>query len=211
MAKIQVDKAHYEFSKYITKRRWISIWHQISILSDLAAKNVLELGPGAGVLKNIASLHGIEVKTVDIDESLSPDFVGDLRELKFDENSFDVTCAFQVLEHIPFDEAMDTLRELKRISKIATVISLPNCKTRYPVSVRIPKFGEHCWTYPNLIKHFLPKNHEFDGQHYWEIGAKQYGLEAVIEKIEASTNARIVKDFRLPEFPYHHFFILKSE
>ena len=72
----QVEKSHYEFSHYITKGRWNSMWHQLDEIINLKPQSVLEIGPGPGVFKHLAGLFGINVKTLDLDPELKPDFVG---------------------------------------------------------------------------------------------------------------------------------------
>ena len=53
--KKQVEKAHYEFNSYMSKERWISVWHQLDEIQKLKPENVLEVGPGPGLFKIIAA------------------------------------------------------------------------------------------------------------------------------------------------------------
>jgi hypothetical protein len=51
--------------------------------------------------------------------------------------------------------------------------------------------------------------HKFDGEHYWEIGKKNYPLNKIINDINLS-GFTILKTYRIIEFKYHRFFILKK-
>jgi hypothetical protein len=42
----QVDKNHYEFLKYVNKKRWICYYYQIYEILKRNPKTVLEIGPG---------------------------------------------------------------------------------------------------------------------------------------------------------------------
>ena len=46
------------------------------------------------------------------------------KKLPFEDNSFDIVCALDVLEHL--ENVHDALGEIKRVSRKAAVISLPN-------------------------------------------------------------------------------------
>jgi SAM-dependent methyltransferase len=50
-----------------------------------------------------------------------------------------------------------------------------------------------------------PWRHEFDGEHYWEIGTEGFPVSRIRDAI-AAAGLSIVKDFRVPENPWHHFF-----
>ncbi len=63
----QVDKSHYQFNRYMHKRRWISFWYQLKELMSVQTQKILEVGPGSGVFKQIAFMSGVDVKTFDID------------------------------------------------------------------------------------------------------------------------------------------------
>ena len=63
--KKQVEKEHYRFSRYMTKERWCSIWHQLDEVLRLQPNNVLEVGPGAGLFKALAGNFELKIDTLD--------------------------------------------------------------------------------------------------------------------------------------------------
>lgn len=44
----QVEKSHYDFTRYMSRARWQSLWHQLDEVLQLHPARVLELGPGGG-------------------------------------------------------------------------------------------------------------------------------------------------------------------
>src|SRR3989344_3771112 len=88
MSKVQVDKSHYLTLNYLSKRRWNSYWYQINEIYQLKPKKILEIGTGGGVVSNQLKKMGFLVTTVDFDQSLKPDIVGDVRKLPFKNDNF---------------------------------------------------------------------------------------------------------------------------
>lgn len=199
----QVTKSHYDFKKYMDKGRWISVWHQLDEVIKLAPKNVLEIGPGPGLFKNVSSNFGIHVETLDLDPELKPDHVGSATSLPFENESFDVTCAFQMLEHLPYSVSLQAFTEMVRVSKKAIIISLPDAQSVFRWQVWIPKLAAFDQLIPPIGS--KPKKHEFDGEHYWEINKEGYLLDRIIS--DFSNICKIKKIYRVKENPYHRFFI----
>lgn len=201
----QVDKSHYEFGKYVTKRRWASMWHQLDEVLKFKPDRVLEIGPGPGLFKATAGAMGVHVETLDIDPELGPDHVASVFEMPFDDSEYDVVCAFQMLEHLPFEKSQEAFREMARIAKKAVVISLPDAATMWPISIHVPKVG--------LVQGLVPKPrlsapiHKFDGEHYWEINKSGYSLKQVTDAFLGCGQVRLLHQFRIHENAYHHFFI----
>ncbi len=204
--KKQVNKDHYSFSNYLSKQRWISYWHQLDEIIKLQPDTVLEIGVGAGVFKNIAGIFDINVETVDIDPDLKPDHVASVFELPFKNNSYDVVAAFQVLEHISYENLEKAVGEIKRVAKRYIVISLPDAKPRWHYSFYIPKFGVKNF-YINRPTFGIVK-HIFDGEHYWEINKKGYSLKSFL-KLMHKLGLELITTYRVPEFTYHRFFVLR--
>lgn len=204
----QVTKDHYVFSSYMHKRRWCSVWHQLDEVLALKPANVLEIGPGPGVFKTLAIQFGVDAKTLDIAEDLKPDYVASAAAMPFDDQSFDVVCAFQMLEHLPFELSLKVMAEMSRVAKKGIVISLPDAEEKWPYSVHLPKYGSKKF---HIKKPFSEiKEHEFDGEHYWEINKKGYELDKFIDKLaEAFSAFSLDKNYLVPENPYHRFFVLK--
>jgi ubiquinone/menaquinone biosynthesis C-methylase UbiE len=117
-----------------------------------------------------------------------------------------VAC-YEVLEHLPFENFNKSLAEIFRVSKSYAILSLPDVNRVYRVYVHFPKVG----VFKKLIP--LPRLkrpvHNFDGEHYWEIGKACYSLNKIICEIQKS-GFKIEKTYRLFEHPYHRFFILKK-
>ncbi len=202
----QVDKKHYEFQRYISKARWSSVWHQLDEVIRLKPESVLEIGPGLGVFKHLVSLFGIKVETLDIDPELKPDHVGSATELPFEDNSYDVICSFQVLEHMPYDVALKAFKEMARVSRGHVVISLPDAKPIWHYKFHIPKLGAIDLLLPRPFSR--QQAHHFDGEHYWEINKQGYPLSRVLEEFSSACN--LTKTYRVVENPYHRFFIFKN-
>jgi len=113
--KKQVDKSHYKFRSYVHKRRWASMWHQLDEVLSLQAASVLEIGPGPGILKAMAALFDTRVETLDIDPELRPDHVASASDLPFADRAYDVVCAFEMLEHVPYEKSLSIFGELARV------------------------------------------------------------------------------------------------
>jgi SAM-dependent methyltransferase len=133
---------------YMNKCRWASVWHQLDEVIQLQPASVLEIGPGPGVFKHMATLFGISVETLDFDPDLKPDHVGSATALPFAEGSYDVVCAFQMLEHLPYSDAQQAFAEMRRVSRRHVVISLPDAKQVWRYSLHVPKFGSFDFLVP---------------------------------------------------------------
>lgn len=203
----QVDKNAYNFDRYCDLDRWSSYWHQINEVLASQPKNVLEIGGGDKVFESYLKNNSeINFKTLDVAEDLNPDILGSVDNIPLGDNSFDVVCAFEVLEHLPFDKLEKCLSELKRVSRKYVIISLPHWGRHFSIELRLPFFKKIKFQYKcNLI----PIDHKFNGQHYWEIGKKGFSLKLIKNKIEKS-GLIIKNDYICFNSPYHHFFILEK-
>lgn len=202
---IQVERKHYAFSRYMSKARWSSIWHQLDEIQMLAPEIVLEIGPGPGLFKTLAATFGITVETLDIDPALNPDHVGSATAMPFADAAYDVVCAFQMLEHLPYEESLRAFAEMVRVSRRHVVISLPDARIVWRYEIHIPKVG------PRVF--FLPRPqlnspvHEFDGQHYWEINKRGYRLARIVADFTKLIG--LTRTYRSPEYPFHRFFVFE--
>jgi hypothetical protein len=202
----QVDKSKYEFERYVSKKRWASMWHQIDEITKLRPKSVLEIGPGPGVFKEVCKLFGVQVETLDIDPELKPDHVGSATSLFFPDNAFEVICAFQMLEHLPYGIALESFKEMVRVSKRNIIISLPDSRPIWRYELHIPKIGSRNFHVPR--PRLSAPAHQFDGEHYWEVNKLGYELDRIVN--DFGQLATIVRTYRVAENPYHRFFIFNT-
>lgn len=210
MFKIQVNKSNYNKSTYNSLERFISYFYQVDSIVKCQAQKVLEIGVGNKLSSEYLKSVGIEVVTCDFDPAINPDIVADVRDIPVESKSFDTVVAFQVLEHIPFEDFSSVLGEFARITKKNVIISLPyrstyvNLAFKFPgirtllkrnfvdLSIRIPlRFG----------------GFETSGQHYWEIDNNLYTLKKV--KTEIEKYFTIKKDFSPVLNKFHYFFVLE--
>lgn len=203
----QVDESHYEFSRYMKKERWLSLWHQLDEVIKRKPEKVLEIGPGKGLFKFAAKSIGVSVDTFDIDPELNPDYVGSVFELPFEDNGYDIVCAFQMLEHLPFSDSVRAFNEMVRVSNKILIISLPDSQKKWPITIHIPKLGRKTFSISKFWE--LNSEHIFDGEHYWELNKKNYSIDAVLHELCKSKKCRLLETYRVPENPYHRFFIFE--
>jgi len=201
----QVEKQHYDFKKYSDKNRWISYFHQLDEALKLNPQSILEIGVGDKVFNSyIKNNTNIKYQSLDIAEDLNPDILGSASSLPLPDNSFDLVAAFEVLEHLPYTDFEKSLKEISRVSKKWALISLPHFGPPLQLYFKIPFLPK---IYLSLKIPFY-KVHKFNGEHYWEIGKKDYPLSRI--KKDLSKYFFIKKDFVPFENQYHHFFVLES-
>ena len=172
MREKQVAREHYQFSEYMDKRRWASMWHQLDEVLALQPRRVLEIGPGPGVFKALAAVSGVAVETLDLDPDLAPDHVAPADAMPFADQAFDVVCAFQMLEHVPYEAAQAIFAEMCRVARTHVVISLPDARAGWPYSLHVPRKGDLRLILPRPRRG--PPEHVFDGQHHWELSTRGY-------------------------------------
>jgi len=201
--KKQVSVSHYKFRHYDNLERFASYWHQLDLILAEEPASVLEIGVGTKVMSNyLKSNTGILNTSLDIASDLSPDYLGDVKALPFADNSYDLVCAFEVLEHLPFDQFENCLKELKRVSKKVVVLSLPHFGPIIKFDFKFPFVKEK----KIMMKIPISKVHKFNGQHYWEIGKKEFSLKKILNILRQYFI--VSKQFVAFDSPYHHFFVL---
>lgn len=204
----QVNKEHYAFGRYYYRDRWFSYWHEANeILSRNDIQSVLDIGPGTALLKNILTTFKptITYNTLDVAEDVHPDYVGSVTHIPVPDSQFDAVTAFQVLEHIKFEDFEPALVELNRVSRKYVFISLPHFGPSLEFMLKIPFLPKlHFAT-----KIWYPKKHTFCGQHYWEVGKRGYSPKKIKHILQSHFD--LVGDYVPKDNQYHHFYIMKKK
>lgn len=202
----QVNKTAYQFFSYAHPGRFVSYYHQLSEVLSLNPVSVLEIGVGDGIFRDyLKGNTDVAYTSVDVADDLHPDVVGDVTKLPFKDGTFDVVCAFEVLEHIPFEQLEKALSELHRVVQRAVVLSLPHFGPPVKFLLKIPFLPEISFAF----KIPFARKHMFNGQHYWEIGKRGYSPRAIRNILEEYFT--IQKEFIPFENQYHHFYILEKQ
>lgn len=203
----QTDASHYSFLNYMHMSRWACYYMQIKRVLQLQPTTVLEIGPGDGVFGWYMKKNGVEYSSCDhagdIDSTYKADLGTEL--LPIPDKSFDVVCAFQVLEHIPFDVVPQALTEIHRVSKRYVFLDIPEYSFHVQLLMKVPGI-------PLLAKHFTiprPTPHTFDGFHHWEISKRGYSRKRVREVL--AQYFTIVEEFTIIQNPKERFFLLEKK
>lgn len=207
---IQVEKKHY-FDQYDSPDRFLHYYHQIEAVQSTGVHTVLEMGVGNKLVYDALKRRGLTVTSCDFDPNLEPDVVSDIRQLPFSDNAFDMVMACEILEHMPFVESKQAMKELARVSKKYVLITLPYASAfvSFTFHFRIPFFQKRmsftlCIPYFFLHTRMNKKNKE----HYWEIGRRGYSKH-IVEKTLASYFS-IVKSWQPKDLHNHYFFLLEK-
>ena len=203
------QKYHKEYDDVL---RFISYYYQISIIKKIKPDSILEIGLGNRTLNSYLKNSGFKVQSCDFDARLNPDIIGDIRELPISDNAYGTTVAFEVLEHIPWDDVDKALSELHRVTKNQLVISIPYASTGFEIVARFPlvqtltgrKFLDLFLRIP-----FFFRKHKFYGQHYWEMGSQGYPISKIRKALKKYF---IIQQEIRPILNYfHYFFVLEKK
>lgn len=173
---VQVAPAHYIKEKYLSLHRFISYFYQIDAVRLAKGNTILLIGVGDNVIPDLLrKFPNYTVTTVDIDEALVPDIVADVRKLPFPDASFDVVCAFEILEHLPFEETEKAIKEIARVAKRTVLVSVPHRRSGFELVFRFPyarsvlknSYARITALFPVRFPGFIVST-----QHHWEIDGR---------------------------------------
>jgi len=196
------------YSKIIhfTKEQFSSYWYQINEIITKNPDEMLEIGIAFGsFISDYLKKRKYKITTMDVDKKLNPDKIGSVLNIPFRNNSFDLITCFEVLEHLPFNKFTAALSELKRVSRQFVIFSIPDMTFYLKFNFSIDRFIKILKIFSIPLIKIGSKFYE----HYWEIGFQNINLKLIKEKINY-VGFSILKDYRIFENPYHHFFVLKS-
>lgn len=205
----QVSKEHYS-KKYEHLERFVSYYHQVKLIADLNPKTILEIGIGGGALRGLIANKGYEISTADFDDSLEPDIVCDIRNIPKPDDSYDLVCAFEVLEHIPYEESLKALKEMKRVSRKNIVISVPRSCVYFGLSFSfgLPIF-RRLLSLGFRIPFFWIAAEAGNKQHYWELGRRGYSISRFIKDLKGM-DFRILQKGHISLNTQHYFVVLEK-
>ena len=206
-----IDTDNYTNPEYDDKGRFISYYYQVKYITACRPGKVLEVGVGNKTLVNYLRQQQIDIETCDADEKLGADYTGDIRDLPFKDNSYDVVCAFQILEHLPWEEVDRALAEMGRISRKHVIISVPYTALSLEAIFRSSLLYRlfHKWELRFSISFDgITPPWKYDGVHYWEMGKKNYSRRKVRRLI--SRRFKISKE-KKTDLSYQYFFILEKK
>ena len=200
----QVGKDAYSLEEYGGVDRFASYHYQLKEICAAKPGSMLEIGVGDNVVASyIRRNTDIAYTSLDIADDLGADVIGSVTDIPLPDGSYDIVCAFEVLEHLPFSEFERALREMRRVARTHVLISIPHFGPPVKFLLKLPFLPEmRC-----AFKIPFPRRHAFNGQHHWEVGKRGYAPSAVRSVIRSLFV--IEREYVPFENQYHHFFVLR--
>ncbi len=203
-----------EYFKNVSFLDWYRFFFIFKDLNNSESKNILEIGEGSGIIKNIFKEKVDSYLTMDLNKKLNPDFLNDVRNFLPDlERRFDCIVAAEVLEHIPFEDLEKALfnfyKYLKKDGMV--IITIPHrasnflfmTPTEVPHSFRIPtgflSFGA-------FYRRFIKRKIWIDPGHEWEICDGKH----LIRDVESKMIKSGFKIGKIKKLVYADYWILKK-
>ena len=182
------------------QKKYLKFINPLKILKDEV--KALDIGCGRGEWISLLNENGFNARGIDVNESMVRlasqkglnaavnDALGELKSL--DENSIDIITAFQVVEHIKFDDVLELIKEAKRVLAPCGILILetPNPENimvgtqwfyldathKNPIPCELLSFATH---YYGLERNFIFKTNEKSPSEY----ERDMGLFDVFEGV----------------------------
>lgn len=211
---IYQDSSFYFNREYVSPKRLMSFYEQLNLLVALEVSSLLEIGVGNGVFQFLAKKYGVQVKTLDHNSKLSPDYHASILDpLPLSNNQFELVAAFEVLEHLPLKYMPSILKEFSRVAGKYILFSVPDRNWYVRLMFESNYFSlNKLLSFRRLLKVWEPVddlNPDKD-MHYWHIGDKGVTPRKIIG-ICSEMGLVVERSFRSKYNPSHHFFLLRSE
>lgn len=201
-------KEYYLFENYISRQRMLTYWYQIKEVLSLRPNHVLEIGVGAGLVAAYLRSVGINVKTLDINSDLRPDYCGSILQLNeiVDKAKFDLILCARVLHHIPYQELGLALEQIAQATNKYLILTLPFEDFAFYFGFRYTSAQQKIIQaqLPLWLKRSLFWNRSRSG--LWKIADHEnHSLKNVNQIIAGSFH--IICQYRIPEDAAHQVFV----
>lgn len=205
----------YLEKSYDYEGRFSSYWYQIQAIWNVVERgdSILEIGPGNNFLKDYLSRRGILVETLDITAETEPTYSGSVASIPCSNEKFTCVCAFEVLEHQPFELLISSLAEMSRVSKNVVLFSVPDIRWCLSYDLNIGSSNHRfrkSFSVPRLIQRPLPQARSPE-DHYWEIGRRNFSVARILSEIAKTETMKCERHYRIPSNPIHHMFVLAKK
>lgn len=205
--KVQLNSTKYKFSSdwihgLETEQHWAFYWCQQKLMDGLIEKEdtILEIGVGSSFTANYLRSKGYNVTTIDIDPGKKPDIVANVVTYEF-ENKYDHVLAFEILEHIPYEEFRALLRKLRTIINKNLFFSIPrNELVLFEMIIGLPMYRN------KKLKISISKGKITTEAHHWEIGCCGVTEKKVLDEFKSNGFQDILRTFKKD---YINFYAIK--
>lgn len=199
----QNQSAYDEIASLFSSTRQY-IWKDIKPLLRFAkdGDSILDVGCGNGRLYQLftdlsITFTGADISTglIDIAKKSNPEstfIVSDMRELPFDENSFDIAYSIAAVHHLPPEGQGQTLRAVHRILKPGGLFIMTNWNFLGRWTKKRIEKGRYLVgdTQDHIIANFISGDKKTnEARHYWNITPEQVG------GIAAATEFSVVEQY----------------
>lgn len=160
---------------------WRLYWGQQKLMDGLVQKGdrVLEIGVGNGFTANYLRSQGVDVTTIDIDAEKQPDIVANIVSYEFPER-FDAILAFEVFEHMPYQDFVAVLSKMKTTARRHVFLSVPrNRKLAARFELKLPKLRARTFEL-NVRKGKID-----EVEHVWEVDHGEISVASLEATLEA--------------------------
>jgi hypothetical protein len=213
----------YSSAYSLQENRFLSYFLQLNEILKLSrsrTNDILEIGRGRGIFEALIKNFRYNLVSLDVDPNCGADVLGDVRKLPFEPKSFDLICAFEVLEHLPFQYFPVAVKEMARCARHYVFLSFP-CRINsfyFHMSLRL---------FPRLLNNFsfnwrwlqalplrgadqnekeLMARQDAHNPHFWEVNRKSFPKKRIKDELK-NCGLTVVKDFHNPYYPYHYFIL----
>jgi hypothetical protein len=213
-------KAGVKKGKLLGDAHGDSFLRQMRTIRRLKVGSVLEIGPGEGTVRDYMRALGLVWDTVDISIESTPTFRSRLEELDADAlaGRWELVCAFQMLEHSPYEAFVPNLRKMAVMSRRWVYLSLPySCRG---FRLELSWLSGQNWRGGRALERYWPTNlpnrryrpeylAEFPWvAHQWEIGRQGFPLARILADV-GRAGLRIVEREH-GRNPFHYFILAEK-